>query len=67
MMEEFGADYRQILTLSMPALESVAGPDETPAIACGLDFFGAEQAGGVRVGLPLRPRRRPENQVVTKL
>lgn len=43
MMEEFGADYRQILTLSMPALESVAGPDQTPAIACGLDFFGAEQ------------------------
>jgi predicted TIM-barrel fold metal-dependent hydrolase len=33
MMEEFGADYRQILTLSMPALESVAGPDQTPALA----------------------------------
>jgi len=33
MMEEFGPDYRQILTLSMPALESVAGPDETPALA----------------------------------
>jgi hypothetical protein len=33
MMEEFGADYRQILTLAMPALESVAGPDQTPALA----------------------------------
>lgn len=33
MMEEFGADYRQILTLSMPALESVAGPDQTPALS----------------------------------
>ena len=33
MMEEFGADYRQILTLSMPALETVAGPDDTPALA----------------------------------
>jgi hypothetical protein len=33
MMEEFGADYRQILTLSMPALESVAGPDQTPVLA----------------------------------
>jgi predicted TIM-barrel fold metal-dependent hydrolase len=33
MMEEFGPDYQQILTLSMPALESVAGPDETPALA----------------------------------
>ena len=33
MMEEFGPDYRQILTLSMPALESVAGPDETPVLS----------------------------------
>lgn len=28
MMGVFGPGYRQILTLSMPALESVAGPDE---------------------------------------
>jgi predicted TIM-barrel fold metal-dependent hydrolase len=33
MMEEFGPGYRQILTLSMPALESVAGPDETPVLS----------------------------------
>ena len=33
MMEEFGPGYRQILTLSMPALESVAGLDETPALS----------------------------------
>src|SRR5579871_65764 len=33
MMDEFGADYQQILTLSMPALETVAPPAQSPALA----------------------------------
>ena len=33
MMDEFGRDYQQILTLSMPALETVAPPDQSPALA----------------------------------
>lgn len=33
MMEEFGPDYQQILTLSMPAIEYVAAPDASPAMA----------------------------------
>lgn len=32
MMDEFG-EYQQILTLSLPALESLAGPDGTPELA----------------------------------
>jgi predicted TIM-barrel fold metal-dependent hydrolase len=32
MMEEFG-EYQQILTLSLPAIEFVAGPDTSPALA----------------------------------
>jgi hypothetical protein len=65
MMEEFGADYRQILTLSMPALETVAGPAETPALSrlandsMARPGFLRGRAGGVRVELPLRPRRGP--------
>ena len=31
MMEEFGPDYQQILTLSMPAIEYVAPPETSPA------------------------------------
>src|SRR6266850_1704420 len=33
MMEEFGPDYQQILTLSMPAIEYVAPPETSPAMA----------------------------------
>src|SRR5579864_3204194 len=33
MMEEFGPDYQQILTLSMPAIEYVAPPDKSPDMA----------------------------------
>jgi uncharacterized protein len=33
MMDEFGQDYQQILTLSMPAIEYVATPDKSPALA----------------------------------
>jgi len=33
MMDEFGHDYQQILTLSMPAIETVAAPDQSPALA----------------------------------
>jgi predicted TIM-barrel fold metal-dependent hydrolase len=33
MMEEFGKDYQQILTLSLPAIETVAKPDQSPALA----------------------------------
>ena len=33
MMEEFGPDYQQILTLSLPAIETVAKPDQSPALA----------------------------------
>ena len=33
MMEEFGPDYQQILTLSMPAIEYVAPPDKSPELA----------------------------------
>ncbi len=33
MMEEFGPDYQQILTLSMPAIEYVAPPETSPDIA----------------------------------
>ena len=33
MMDEFGPDYQQILTLSMPAIEYVAPPDASPALA----------------------------------
>ena len=33
MMEEFGPDYQQILTLSMPAIEYVAPPETSPELA----------------------------------
>ncbi|MSP94196.1 MAG: amidohydrolase [Alphaproteobacteria bacterium] len=33
MMEEFGPDYQQILTLSMPAIEYVAPPETSPDMA----------------------------------
>src|SRR5438445_6210970 len=33
MMEEFGPDYQQILTLSMPAIEYVAPPETSPSMA----------------------------------
>ncbi len=33
MMEEFGPDYQQILTLSMPAIEYVAPPETSPDLA----------------------------------
>jgi predicted TIM-barrel fold metal-dependent hydrolase len=33
MMDSFGPDYQQILTLSMPAIEYVAPPDKSPDIA----------------------------------
>jgi uncharacterized protein len=33
MMEEFGPDYQQILTLSMPAIEYVAPPETSPGMA----------------------------------
>jgi predicted TIM-barrel fold metal-dependent hydrolase len=33
MMEEFGPEYQQVLTLSMPAVEYVAGPDASPELA----------------------------------
>jgi predicted TIM-barrel fold metal-dependent hydrolase len=33
MMEEFGPDYQQILTLSSPPVELLAGPDESPLLA----------------------------------
>jgi len=33
MMDEFGPDYQQVLTLSLPALEYLAPPDESPELA----------------------------------
>lgn len=33
MMEEFGEDYQQVLTLSSPPIELIAGPTEAPALA----------------------------------
>ena len=33
MMDQFGPDYQQILTLSMPAIEYVAPPDKSPDLA----------------------------------
>src|ERR1700688_1701906 len=33
MMEEFGPDYQQILTLSIPAIEYVAPPETSPGMA----------------------------------
>ena len=33
MMQSFGPEYQQILTLSMPAIEYVASPDESPDLA----------------------------------
>ncbi|MEJ3658470.1 amidohydrolase family protein [Actinomycetes bacterium KLBMP 9759] len=33
MMEEFGDDYQQVLTLSSPPIELIAGPAESPALA----------------------------------
>lgn len=33
MMREFGDEYQQILTLSSPPIELLAGPDESPALA----------------------------------
>src|SRR6185312_17174432 len=33
MMEEFGPDYQQILTLSMPAVEYVAPAEQSPELA----------------------------------
>ena len=32
MLDEFG-DYQQILSLSQPPLDAIAGPDQTPALA----------------------------------
>ncbi len=33
MMDEFGAGYQQILTLSLPAIEYLAPPEKSPALA----------------------------------
>ncbi|QYN39840.1 amidohydrolase [Pseudonocardia sp. DSM 110487] len=33
MMDEFGDDYQQVLTLSSPPIELLAGPSESPALA----------------------------------
>src|SRR5258708_17152444 len=33
MMDGFGPDYQQVLTLSMPAIEYVASPDKSPELA----------------------------------
>lgn len=33
MMDEFGEDYQQVLTLSSPPIELLAGPAESPALA----------------------------------
>jgi uncharacterized protein len=33
MVEQFGDDYRQVLTVAAPALERIAGPDVTPELA----------------------------------
>jgi uncharacterized protein len=33
MIEQFGDDYRQVLTAAAPALERIAGPDDTPELA----------------------------------
>ena len=33
MMDEFGPDYQQILTLSLPTLEALAPPDRSPGLA----------------------------------
>jgi predicted TIM-barrel fold metal-dependent hydrolase len=33
MLEEFGDDYRQVLSLAAPPLESVGGPDVSPELA----------------------------------
>ncbi|WP_433332364.1 amidohydrolase family protein [Spirillospora sp. CA-294931] len=33
IMDEFGEDYQQILTLSSPPIELLAGPSESPALA----------------------------------
>ncbi len=33
MMDEFGLEYQQVLTLSLPAIEYLAPPDKSPALA----------------------------------
>jgi aminocarboxymuconate-semialdehyde decarboxylase len=33
IMEEFGPEYQQVLTLSLPTIESIAPPEESPALA----------------------------------
>ena len=33
MVEQFGDDYRQVLTVAAPALERIAGPEVTPELA----------------------------------
>jgi len=33
MMDEFGPDYQQVLTLSLPTLEALAPPDKSPELA----------------------------------
>src|SRR5687767_7797164 len=33
MMEEFGPGYQQVLTLSSPPIELLAGPDDSPELA----------------------------------
>jgi aminocarboxymuconate-semialdehyde decarboxylase len=33
MMDEFGPDYQQVLTLSSPPIETIFGPEESPAMA----------------------------------
>lgn len=60
MLREFGDDYRQIISLAVPPLETFAGPDVTPGLArLGNDEMAElvrqhpERLAGFVAGLPL--------------
>jgi len=61
MMEEFGPDYQQILTLSMPAIEYVAPPETSPGMAKLANDGMAEIVASIRIAFR-RSRRRHDEQ-----
>jgi uncharacterized protein len=63
MMEAFGPDYQQVLTLSMPAIEYVAPPETSPAMAKLANDGMAEIAGKYPNRFPAFAASVPMNNV----